>query len=657
LSIDHHYHGCVGPPKALSLEHDRELGCSGISEAVKAARGYYTARSRSEVPEAFANWQRRLGLVVPIHSPDGETVSHQLKPRRRILRKSGEGPKYETAAGSETILDVNPLMIEKVRTGIEELWVTEGAKKVDALASWGEPAVGIVGVWNIAVPGTKGETPLPCWSHVRLYRRRVVVVFDADTRTNPHVQEALRRAVRMLERLGAMVLVVYLPAVNGDGKAGVDDYLTAGGTVAELRVMAAPFKPVDVGRERMGRDRDLAAAVDMAWEHWLRADWRRFVGAAEGPHWKRGHTVRDVEKGLIKLGARGGRATDRGIHITVGVRTIALAAAKGKPATMRALSHLEAAGRLEVHESPGGRASRSYTLLLPAGAAGRAHRYHEGRGNTEAEQATYELQGYGHRGNGLRSPHTVPAGRWSVPGRKSRRGLDKVTRRVRDNAQPSTPGQWRLEPHRIAAVDWAYAVGGGMVDEEMAAALGIRRVRDYRRRVKAWLVDAGIFCEDTVESRLGVEWLEALNREREISGEIAAHRRDVTRYARERDGHRAYLADKNRPDTHYVNAGADGHIEDLYSADASEETAEQEAPVSSLAAAIRAYLECNPAAVREHGLGALPGWLAGTLWAYELYPGHPTPADVREAIAELGGERYLGDRLRAATPRREEYAA
>ena len=66
----------------------------------------------------------------------------------------------------------------------------------------------------------------------------------------------------MLEELGAAVLVIYLPAVNGDDKAGVDDFLAAGGTVAELRMTAAPYQPVDVGAERMGRDEKLRVMVE-----------------------------------------------------------------------------------------------------------------------------------------------------------------------------------------------------------------------------------------------------------------------------------------------------------------------------------------------------------------------------------------------------------
>src|SRR5918994_6254293 len=268
--------------RTLSESHRRMLLEElGISPDAAAARGYRTIRHRSEMPPEFPNWQRRCGLLVPTYSPDGKTRGHQLRPDRPIRRKSGDTPKYETPTGSRITLDVNPLMLEEVQHGDGDLWITEGCKKVDSLASRGEPAVGFIGVWNMAVPKTKGTVPLSCWQHVRLRGRRVIIVFDADARINANVQEALRRAVMMLESLGAIVLVVYLPAVNGDGKAGVDDYLAAGGTVAELRMMADPYEPVDVGAERMSRDEQLRVAFEDLERRHAEADWTAPGGDAD----------------------------------------------------------------------------------------------------------------------------------------------------------------------------------------------------------------------------------------------------------------------------------------------------------------------------------------------------------------------------------------
>jgi hypothetical protein len=110
--------------RTLSASHRRMLfEESGISPDVAEERGYYTARSRSEVPEAFKNYQRKPGLVVPMFSPDGETIGYQLRPDRP--RKGG--PKYETPGGISPVVDVHPRMLEEVRSGSSPLLITEGA--------------------------------------------------------------------------------------------------------------------------------------------------------------------------------------------------------------------------------------------------------------------------------------------------------------------------------------------------------------------------------------------------------------------------------------------------------------------------------------------------------------------------------------------------
>jgi hypothetical protein len=192
----------------LSRSHQEMLyGGSGIAPGVAAERGYYTARRRSEVPEAFKDYQRKRGLVVPVFSPDMITRSWQLRPDKPRKDKKGRPLKYETPGGSEVILDVHPRMLEEVRCGSRELWITEGIKKADALTSRGLPTIGLIGVWNWQIDGNL----LPCWGHVRLKGRRVYIVFDSDVMVKEGVQLALERLVRALENRGAEVLVVYLP--------------------------------------------------------------------------------------------------------------------------------------------------------------------------------------------------------------------------------------------------------------------------------------------------------------------------------------------------------------------------------------------------------------------------------------------------------------
>jgi len=206
----------------LSPAHHRQvLDESGITPEIVAERGYYTARRGSEVPEVFEDYQRRPGLVIPMYSPDGITQSYQLRPGR--ARKNG--PRYETPAGSEVIVDVHPRMLEEVRDGDEDLWITEGCKKGDSLTSRGLPVISLAGVWMWCVPKARPYVLKPCFDWVRLDGRTVYVVFDNDVMVKATVQQALEAFVAALEDRGADVLVVYLPP--GPEK-GVDNFLAGG---------------------------------------------------------------------------------------------------------------------------------------------------------------------------------------------------------------------------------------------------------------------------------------------------------------------------------------------------------------------------------------------------------------------------------------------
>jgi hypothetical protein len=67
-------------------------------------------------------------------------------------------------------------------------------------------------------------------------------------------------------------------------------------------------------------------------------------------------------------------------------------------------------------------------------------------------------------------------------------------------------------------------------------------------------------------------------------------------------------------------------------------------PLSSLAVAIRDYLERRPHQARQPA-----GWIGVTLWADGLHPKLDNPpAETRAAIEELGGPAYLDAKLKEA---------
>src|SRR5215211_3368779 len=205
---------------------------SGISPAVVVGRGYYSAKTKAESARlGFSERQRRTpALVVPMYSPAGELVTHQIRPDSPRENGDGKPIKYETPSRSPIRLDVHPSQTEHVRDASVHLWITEGVKKADSIVSRGQCVVALQGVWCWG----KDNVPLPDWEDVRLYGRPVSVIFDSDITTNPKVQVALEGLVGFLRGRGARVRVIYLPDAPGGGKQGIDDFFVAGGTLQEL---------------------------------------------------------------------------------------------------------------------------------------------------------------------------------------------------------------------------------------------------------------------------------------------------------------------------------------------------------------------------------------------------------------------------------------
>src|SRR5829696_7308324 len=515
----------AGPP--LSDEHRARLEReSAISATVIRARGYRTIRRRSEVPDEFADWQRRRGLLVPTYSPDGETRGHQLRPDKPIRRKSGSPPKYETPAGSQIALDCNPLMLEEVRTGQDVLWISEGCKKIDSLASKGQAAVGIIGVWGFAVPGSKSKEPLPCWRHVRLSGRTVIIVYDADARTNANVQEALRRLVVMLEGLGARVLVCYLPAVDGDGKAGVDDFFGAGGTVAEVRLMAAPYKPADVGQERLSRDADFRAAIEDLPRR-LREMPVKTIGQ---------NTNAAVVRALIVEAERSGKLVAGGVRVVMDRRTLAERAAKSRRAVDKAIGRLRKEGALRLDNEVRKVEAAGAFILPTRGAQKGGHKgRNKGRKGRQREGAERGSEGrYGPGGHPSARGDQVPALRWS-------KTILYWTMRDGRRVVAAAHHVARLGEKRGAIVRHVLECGGrAEVRKDLMPRFASKtaRYRDFERRVLGPLVEAGILTSAGTAVEIAPDWREALERERREADELEDARRQRQRHKRQREAYR-----------------------------------------------------------------------------------------------------------------------
>ena len=196
MSIEHTEFVHTHVERTLSQDHRRTLEVgSAIARDVTVERGYYTARRGADVPEAFKDYQRKPGLVVPMFSPDGETVGYQLRPDRPRKR----GPKYETPGGVSPVVDVHPRMREEALHGDGPLLITEGAKTGGAATSRGVCTVVLPGVWMWCVPKVRPYRLKPCFDHIRLEDREVFVAFDSDCTSKAGLQDALAALVVALE--------------------------------------------------------------------------------------------------------------------------------------------------------------------------------------------------------------------------------------------------------------------------------------------------------------------------------------------------------------------------------------------------------------------------------------------------------------------------
>src|SRR5215207_2417306 len=210
---------------------------SCLSARVAVKRGYRTVTHKAELERlGFGKNQRNVpALLVPIYGPTGEISLYQSRPDEPRINKRGKPVKYETPVGASMALDVHPFYRGRLGDPNTPLFITEGVKKGDALASCGLCAIALIGVWNWrGTNGLGGKTALAEWEYIALNDRKVYVAFDSDVMEKKEVYGALCRLKAFLEQKGAKVLLIYLPTGKDGRKQGVDDYLASDRTLDDL---------------------------------------------------------------------------------------------------------------------------------------------------------------------------------------------------------------------------------------------------------------------------------------------------------------------------------------------------------------------------------------------------------------------------------------
>lgn len=243
-------------PPNLNESHLRQLReGSGISDEVIVARGYRTITYEKDLtPLGFAPRQRRVpGLLIPVFTTDGSNGLYCFRPdaprvheNRRERNDDGEFKqrviKYEIPAGSGVRVDCPPVCRPALKDPEVALWITEGVKKADAMASRGLCAIDLNGVWGFKGKNEfAGTTWLADWDHIALKGRNVRIVYDSDVMQKAEVRKAQERLIEHLQRKGARVDAVYLPG-GRDSKTGVDDYLLSHG-IQDLEALIDAPRP------------------------------------------------------------------------------------------------------------------------------------------------------------------------------------------------------------------------------------------------------------------------------------------------------------------------------------------------------------------------------------------------------------------------------
>jgi hypothetical protein len=203
----------------LSDEHRARLDRSVIRE-VQLEQKFQTVTDPEQLRAlGFASYQLLVPtLLVPMWDVHGKLATYNHRPDSP--RKSGRPKlvagelvqkfvKYEPIPGSHKILDVPRRCHQWLKNPDKRLWITEGNIKACALASIGECAISLQGVWSWR--GTNehgGKSALGDFEAIALDGREVIIAFDNDLTVKQGVNSAASRLGHYLRSMKAVVSVV-----------------------------------------------------------------------------------------------------------------------------------------------------------------------------------------------------------------------------------------------------------------------------------------------------------------------------------------------------------------------------------------------------------------------------------------------------------------
>lgn len=164
-------------------------------------------------------------IEFPYIDEKGNVTRYEYKPFPSAHFKNEEKPrKYLQAKGQAPTPYILPDVWAAKDKNNRPLWITEGVKKVLAIAQAARLAVGLSGVWNFRA-GKDREDPenIGLWADLEGFRwtgRTVYIGFDADLWVNPMVRHALYELSFILYAQGAVLRFPMWQEAKG-----IDDFL------------------------------------------------------------------------------------------------------------------------------------------------------------------------------------------------------------------------------------------------------------------------------------------------------------------------------------------------------------------------------------------------------------------------------------------------
>ena len=273
--------------QSLTDADDRCLAKSWIPPELAAAAGIFRVDTfqGAELVGKKPGSGNFAGLVFPYRSPldDSVSLSRLRRDQPDLSWENGrlrEKNKYLSPPGRQNKIYYPPGTSAAWLTDANvPVFLTEGEKKTLALRRYcdlkGKPrlVMGLAGVWSWRTkvgrkPGPGyGEWedvtgPLPEFDRLAWLNRHVVLLFDANVRTNPEVNRARVELAKELTGRGALVRFVDVPEISGIN--GVDDFLAAFGPQALGKCLASAEIYRDPVREAAAANAFFKAAVAAA---------------------------------------------------------------------------------------------------------------------------------------------------------------------------------------------------------------------------------------------------------------------------------------------------------------------------------------------------------------------------------------------------------